>query len=193
MKLGFVSAILPELALEEVFRTSQELKYACVEVMCWPPGKADRRYAGVTHIDVSAFGPSEADRVRALCDTHNIAISGLGYYPNPLTADQDEAKRAADHLVKVIDASAMLGVNVVNSFVGRDPALSVEANWPRFLENLAAVGGPRRVEERADRDRELPDVVRPRRVAGRQKPRDLPGDLAEDVRRHPEPGVRPEF
>ena len=34
----------------------------------------------------------------------------------------------------MIDAAAALGLDVVNTFVGRDPALSVEANWPRFLE-----------------------------------------------------------
>jgi sugar phosphate isomerase/epimerase len=33
----------------------------------------------------------------------------------------------------VIEAAAALGVGLVNTFVGRDPALSVDANWPRFL------------------------------------------------------------
>jgi len=57
-----------------------------------------------------------------------------GYYPNPLAADRGEAEPAITHLYRVIDAAAALGVGVVNSFVGRDPTLSVEANWPRFLE-----------------------------------------------------------
>ena len=30
----------------------RQKSYECVEVMCWPPSKAERRYAGVTHIDV---------------------------------------------------------------------------------------------------------------------------------------------
>ena len=47
MQLGFVSAILGDLTLEEVLAFAADEGFACVELMCWPPGKADRRYAGV--------------------------------------------------------------------------------------------------------------------------------------------------
>src|SRR3954471_22425790 len=134
MRLGFVTAILPDLALEEVLRTAAELGYSCVEVMCWPPGKAERRYAGVSHLDVTTLDPDAVERVQDLSRTHGISISGLGYFPNPLSADRGESEVAVAHLMKVIDAAAALGVKVVNSFVGRDPAKSVEENWPRFLD-----------------------------------------------------------
>ena len=134
MKLGFVSAILPEYTLEQLFAFAAEAGFSGVEVMCWPFGKAERRYAGVTHLDVSAFGPDNVKRVQELIARHGVAISGLGYYPNPLSADMTESEVATSHLHRLIDASADLGVNVVNSFVGRDPNKSVEANWSRFLE-----------------------------------------------------------
>jgi sugar phosphate isomerase/epimerase len=134
MKIGFVSAILPEYTLEQVLDFAAGAGFSSVELMCWPPGKAERRYAGVTHLDVSAFGPDEVKRVRDLTSRSGVAISGLGYYPNPLSADRAESELAAAHLHKLIDAAADLGVNVVNSFVGRDPSQSVEGNWPRFLE-----------------------------------------------------------
>ena len=134
MKLGFVSAILPELSLDEVLAFAAEAGFSSVEVMCWPPGKAERRYAGITHLDASSFGPAEVKRVHDLTAKHGVAISGLGYYPNPLSADAAESEVAVAHLHRLIDASADLGINVVNSFVGRDPSKSVEANWPRFLE-----------------------------------------------------------
>jgi sugar phosphate isomerase/epimerase len=134
MKIGFVSAILPELSLDEVLGFAAETGFSSVEVMCWPPGKAERRYAGITHLDASSFGSADVQRVRDLTTKHGVAISGLGYYPNPLSADADESEVAVAHLHKLIDASAELGINVVNSFVGRDPSKSVEANWPRFLE-----------------------------------------------------------
>lgn len=46
MKIGFVSAILDGWSFEEMIDTAARLGYACVEVACWPAGKAERRYAG---------------------------------------------------------------------------------------------------------------------------------------------------
>jgi sugar phosphate isomerase/epimerase len=134
MQLGFVTAILPDLSLEDVLRFAQETGYDCVEVMCWPPSKAERRYAGVTHIDVTDFTDSAADRVRALMDETGISISGLGYYPNALCPDREESERYVAHIKRTIAASARLGVNVMTTFIGRDWTKSVDANWPRFLE-----------------------------------------------------------
>lgn len=134
MQLGFVSAILPELSLQEVLEVAVESGYDCVEVMCWPLGKAERRYAGVTHIDVSYFHAAAAAEVRALTERTGVAISALGYYPNPLAPDPAERQVYLDQLRRVIDAAALLGLNTVNTFVGRDPARSVEANWPLFQE-----------------------------------------------------------
>ncbi len=91
MKLGFVSAILPDLSLEEVLAFAAEEGYDCVEVMCWPKGKAMRRYAGVTHLDVTRFGKADARGVNERAAAADVALSGLGYYPNPLAPDPDEA------------------------------------------------------------------------------------------------------
>ena len=104
LQLGFVSAILPELSLDEVLAVAAEIGYDCVEVMCWPQGKAERRYAGITHIDTAALGPAEVDAIGALTQKHGVAISGLGYYPNPLAGDLDEAaameaKQAAEEAI----------------------------------------------------------------------------------------------
>lgn len=134
MQLGFVSAILPDLTLEEVFAFAAETGYDCVELMCWPKGKAERRYAGVTHLDVSDFSENDAAATLALAQKYGVAISGLGYYPNPLVADRAEAQVYIDHIKKVIRAAAMLGINRMNTFVGRDHTKSVDDNWPRFLE-----------------------------------------------------------
>lgn len=134
LKLGFVSAILPDLNLEEVVRFASANGFDAVEVMCWPKGKAERRYAGVTHVDVNALDAAEVGRIKELMSKEGVAISGLGYYPNPLTADRAEAEVYIAHIRKVIDAAKLLGVGVVNTFVGRDQAKSVDDNWPRFLE-----------------------------------------------------------
>jgi len=134
MQLGFVSAILADQSLEEVVRFAAAAKFDCVELMCWPKGKAERRYAGVTHIDVTGMTADEAKRINDLLGEAGVAISGLGYYPNPLSPDQSEAWAAIDHLHDVIDGAQLLGVGVVNTFIGRDWTQSVDENWPRFLE-----------------------------------------------------------
>lgn len=134
LQLGFVSAIVPDLSLEEVLRFAAREGYDCVEVMCWPKGEAERRYAGVTHIDAANFDAHQAEGVQALVQRHGVAISALGYYPNPLVPDAAERKVYTDHIRAVIDAAKLLGLSKVNTFVGRDHTKSVEANWPAFLE-----------------------------------------------------------
>ncbi|MCA8999570.1 MAG: sugar phosphate isomerase/epimerase [Planctomycetaceae bacterium] len=134
MQLGFVSAILPELSLEEVFSIASEIGYECVEVMCWPVGKAERRYAGVTHIDVAGFDNAKAQEIKNLEEKYGVFVSSLGYYPNPLAPDEEESQKAVAQIRAVIEASAVLGIGKVTTFIGRDWTKSVDDNWPRFLE-----------------------------------------------------------
>src|SRR3954468_15265123 len=105
MKLGFVTAIVSEYTLEQVLSYAHEAGFASVEVMCWPPGKAERRYAGVTHLDATDLSPGAIRHVRDQVEMHGVAISGLGYYPNPLVGDRDESAAAVAHLHRLIDAA----------------------------------------------------------------------------------------
>lgn len=134
MSLGFVSAILPDQSLDDVLGTAARLDYDCVEVMCWPVGKAERRYAGVTHLDVAGLNAAKVKETRDLCEKHGVAISALGYYPNPLAPDRNEAEQAVAQIRRVIEAAAQLGLSGMNTFVGRDWTRSVDDNWDRFLE-----------------------------------------------------------
>lgn len=134
MKLGFVSAILPELSFRELIDFASEQGFACVEVCCWPVGKAERRYAGVTHIDVDTLDQAQADEIKDFLNLRGVEISGLGYYPNPLDPDPEKRRFYADHIMKVIDASAMLGVNKVNTFIGRDKNKSIDENFEEFMK-----------------------------------------------------------
>lgn len=149
MQLGLVSAIFPDLDLERVLSFASVEGFDCVELMCWPPASGDsRRYAGVCHIDVTSFSASDVDRIKALLDRYGVLISALGYYANPLSGDADEAAATIAHLHCVILAASMLGVGTVNTFIGRNPHLSVDANWPTFLSvwsPLVALAESRRV------------------------------------------------
>ena len=132
MQLGFVSAIFSDQSLEQVLAFAATEGYECVEVMCWPAGGPDRKFGGVTHLDVNGFTQANADDVRGLCEKHGVCISALGYYSNPLAADAEEAERARMHLKKVIDAAPLLGLDIVNSFVGANTRLPLEDNLQRF-------------------------------------------------------------
>ena len=134
MKLGFVSAILADLSFEEVIDFAAEQGFACVEIMCWPIGKAERRYAGVTHIDVNEL---DSGKVKYLLDysrERNVEISGLGYYPNPLDPDPENRRVYAEHIKKVILAAKQLGIGVMNTFIGKDKSKTIEENFVMFRE-----------------------------------------------------------
>jgi sugar phosphate isomerase/epimerase len=132
MQLGFVTAVFADQPLEPVLAFAGREGYRCVEVQCWPAG--GKLHGGVTHLDVDGFTQAKADDVLALCEKYHVGISALGYYPNPLSADADEAERARTHIRKVIDAAPLLGLDIVNSFVGASTKLPLVDNFRRFAE-----------------------------------------------------------
>lgn len=134
IELGFATAILPDLSLEEVLAFASETGYDCVEVMCWPVSQAERRYAGVTHIDVTDLDAGEVGEIRALLDRTRVRISSLGYYPNPLSPNLEEAAKAVEHLKLLLQAAKQLSIPRITTFIGRDFTKSVDENWPRLLD-----------------------------------------------------------
>ena len=134
MKLGLMTAALPGLSLEEVARWASDSGFGMLEIACWPPGKADRRYAGVTHIDVTDFNQDVADAVLVTMKNYGLEISSLGYYPNPLHPDIEHRDMVIDHLKKVILAAEKLKVPIVGTFVGRDKDKNLEDNLEEFAK-----------------------------------------------------------
>lgn len=147
MKLGFVSAILPDKTFEEMMDIASDLGYECVEVACWPKGKAERRYAGVTHIDVDDLSEEKIASILACSRNKKVEMSSLAYYPNPMDGNLEGRRLSISHLLKVIDASARLGINMVTTFIGRDQTKTVEENlllfqelWPPILRHAEQAG-----------------------------------------------------
>ena len=134
MKLGLVTAILDGWNFEEMIDTVSEMGFRCVEVACWPQGKAERRYAGVSHIDVANLDDAKAAYILEYCKKKNVEISSLAFYPNTMDGDLEKRAYNIEHLKKVIAASAKLGVNMVTTFIGRDQNKSVEENIELFKE-----------------------------------------------------------
>src|SRR5512134_3287973 len=138
MKLGFFTAALPGNTLEQAARWGAESGFQAIEIACWPLEKADRRYAGVTHIDMAQFDRSKASQIRKMLDGYGLVISALGYYPNPLHPDPEHRERVIGHLKKVIDAAATLEVPVVGTFVGKDKNKTI----PQNLEDFSQIWPP---------------------------------------------------
>jgi sugar phosphate isomerase/epimerase len=139
MKLGLMSAALPQLSLDELAKWASANSFEMLELACWPPSKAERRYAGVTHIDVTVLTKVKANSIRALMRRHHLEISSLGYYPNPLHPDESHRKEVIEHLKQVIVAAEMLGVPVVGTFVGRDKDKTLDANFDDFAKVWPAI------------------------------------------------------
>ncbi|MCI6867730.1 MAG: sugar phosphate isomerase/epimerase [Lachnospiraceae bacterium] len=134
MKLGIVSSILDGWTFEEMIDTVSELGFSCVETACWPQGKAERRYAGVSHIDVSEMDDKKADYILGYCKEKHVEISSLAFYPNTMDGDIEKRNASISHLKKVIDASAKLGIGMVTTFIGRDQSKTVEENIQLFQQ-----------------------------------------------------------
>ena len=134
MKLGFFTSAFPETPLERVAIWAAASGFEMLELAAWPPSRADRRYAGVTHVDAEALDRPRARELRALLRDKGLGISSLGFYPNPLDPDPAVSGPAIAHLHKVIDAAALLEVPVVGTFVGRDWRRPVEDNLAAFAE-----------------------------------------------------------
>ena len=138
MKMGLVTAILDKYDYEQMIDTISEMGFECAEVACWPKGKAERRYAGVSHIDVDKVLKDDkyAKYVLDYAKSHGITISSLAFYPNTMDGDLKKRKENVDHLMKVIKASAKLKVNMVTAFIGRNQNLCLEDNLEHHYDKL---------------------------------------------------------
>ncbi|MFA3916754.1 sugar phosphate isomerase/epimerase family protein [Ruegeria hyattellae] len=140
MKLGLLTAPFEASNLKDVAAWAGGNGFAALEVACWPAsGGEKRRYAGTSHIDVDGLTADEGGDIKTALGEQGIEISGLGYYPNPLHADRDHREEVIGHLMKVITAASVMGIKVVNTFVGGDRSFSVDDNWARATEIFAPI------------------------------------------------------
>jgi sugar phosphate isomerase/epimerase len=147
MKLGLFTSAFPGSSLEEIAAWAAGQGFERLEVACWPPAKADRRYAGVTHIDAASLDSAKAAGMRRMLSGLGLSISSLGYYPNPLDPDEAVSGACVAHLRKVIEAASLLEVPVVGTFVGRDWHRGLEDNleafarvWPPIVRYAKELG-----------------------------------------------------
>ena len=130
MKLGILTAPFPDVALEDVAAWAGQSGFEALEIACWPRSSGPtRRYAGTSHIDVANLSDGDAREIPARLAEKNVAISALGYYPNPLHPEQAHREAVIAHLKQVITAAGKMGVGLVNTFCGGDASKTVDDNW----------------------------------------------------------------
>ena len=158
---------------------ASEHGFECVEVASWKKEKAERRYAGVSHIDAERVlgDDSYAAHISGYAKEKNVEISALAYYPNVMDADRNKGEAAVEHLKNVILASAKLNVNMVTTFIGErsDKDCGRESSFSKESMGTGHPAGRRK--RRKDSNRKLSDAVRTRSVAGRSESYDDSGSV----------------
>ena len=147
MKLGFLTACLPELALPEIAAWAGATGYEALEVAVWP--STGSRDFEASHIDVARLDAAGADEIGELFAKHALELSSLAYYENNLHPDGARRAEIAAHVRHAVDAAALLGVETVGTFIGRHPGLSVKENVAladRVLPPLVEYAGERGVK-----------------------------------------------
>ena len=135
MKLGLLTAPFPETSLMDVADWAAANRFESLEIACWPPSTGPtRRYAGTTHIDVTALSESQGREIVDEIAGKGLSISGLGYYPNPLHPDPAHRAMVIGHLKRVMDAASAMGLGLVNTFMGGDAAKTPDQNWEAALQ-----------------------------------------------------------
>jgi len=135
MKLGFLTAPLPDTPLMDIADWAVDNGFEVLEIACWPrAGGASRRYAGTSHVDVANLSSSHGREIADEISGKGLAISGLGFYPNPLHPDPAHREQVIGHLKHVITAAEKMDVPLVNTFMGGDAAKTQDENWQVALQ-----------------------------------------------------------
>jgi sugar phosphate isomerase/epimerase len=106
LRLGLLTAGFRDRPLDDVARWAAGAGFDALEVFC-PPDREPSVPSG-------------------------IEISALAYYPNNLDPDPAAREAAHAHLRRVVDAAQRLGVGVVCTFAGADPAKALDENLEEF-------------------------------------------------------------
>lgn len=126
MRLGLLTACLPQWTLAQIASWAQQSGYQALEVACWPA--TGGRDFEANHLPVADFGPREVEDTLDLFNRRSLELSALAYYENNLHPSQQRREEIHTHLRRTVDAAQALGVPYVGTFIGRDWTQSVTEN-----------------------------------------------------------------
>ncbi len=126
MKIGFLTACLPNLVLDKLVQWASQKGFKTLELAAWPVDSS-RDYQA-RQIDAANFTIEEAEKIKILFKDNNMEISAMAYYDNNIHPNLEQRNSYLTHLKKVIDTASMLDVKLVGTFVGSNPELSPNEN-----------------------------------------------------------------
>lgn len=132
MYIGFYTALLRDMSFENVVEFARQAGFKGLEVAC-----------GISsgHIDAQQVLRSGGGKIRQLVESAGLCISALAMYGNTLNPDISERRRFLLALHKVIDAAAVLKVDVVCTLAGmpmpnKTKLQTIEEDAPKAFKRL---------------------------------------------------------
>ncbi len=155
MKLGVLTAALQELtprdlrdkdpdrAIEDWLRFGREIGADNIQVSAAlhptesdvPPEAMLDPVANTLDLR-QPFDRKRADRVAVAMKEARVGISDIAYFDNMLHHDAGLRKKKMDFMLRVFDTAALLGVDAVCGFVGRNQTLSMDQNLEQFAHDF---------------------------------------------------------
>ncbi|NBO63918.1 MAG: sugar phosphate isomerase/epimerase [Acidobacteria bacterium] len=155
MKVGVLTAALqeltprerrdpdPDLAIEEWVEFARELGADYIQLSsALHPSEADIPAEAMLDpvantLDLrQPFDRERAKRVQASLDANQIGISEVGFFDNLLHDDPVLRQKKHDYMKKTMDTAALLGVDAVCGFVGRNQKTNMDQNLLDFEEHF---------------------------------------------------------
>jgi sugar phosphate isomerase/epimerase len=137
MKIGFLTACLPNISLENLVEWASSQGFKTLELAAWPY-ESDRDYQA-RQIDATNFSKDGAKRVVELFSKYKMEISAMAFYENNIHPDLTKRNYYLNHLKKVIDTASLLNVKFVGTFVGSIPELTPNENIKEIKKVFTAV------------------------------------------------------
>lgn len=142
MKPGLLTATCPENDLGIIADRAAEIGFESLEVAAWPTEEdTDTTDQIILDPEQAVTNESHAVAVRDAIEERDLTVSALAYYPNNLHPDPEIRRGNHEHLRNVIRTAATMDLDLVGTFIGRDPSLPLDEAladakeiWPDLLE-----------------------------------------------------------
>ena len=121
MRLGLCTSCFPDESLPDVLKWAGSAGFDAVEIPC-PPFSQSKTWHRGGALDLGALDGPGRDALGAALEASGVEAAALAWYGNVLDPDAERARAALEHLGRVVETAATLGVPVVCLAVGRPGA-----------------------------------------------------------------------